>query len=171
MPGDQVGWPEQAIQGIYSFLTPGKECLLSVPNIPPWSHDWRSSPCPLRACAMVKIFVVLSGVPAHENKIELRRLVSIVHSQRKARRPCFANGFPRFSNNHKIFHAAQRDAAECAVCNLPEHAKTYGFPMISMVWHCDSWARRRGAHRFTSWHLPSRWPQTLFFPRSSKGFQ
>ena len=42
-------------------------------------------------------------------------------------------------------------------------AKTLFSQWFFMVWHCDSWARRGGTHRFSSWHLPSRLLKTLFF--------
>ena len=82
----------------------------------------------------------------------------------RARKQCFSTGFQRFSNDRKIPHAAQRDAAECTVCNLPGHAKTYGVPMISMVWHCDSWARRGGTQRFSPGHMPSKSLEMHEFP-------
>ena len=139
----------------WNHYLPGKGCSLFVPNDP--SESWKSMMSHWfynifeGAVALLFPFLELSVPGPH--RLSPRHVLGIQRSW--SAKPCFPTGFPRFSNNRKISHAAERPSAEWTMFHLPAHAETIVFQWFSIVQHGDSWVPRRRPHRFFSWHLPS----------------
>ena len=91
-------------------------------------------------------------------------------SSHTCKKACFPNDFQGFTITVRFPRRRRGTQRTAPYCSCPD-MKNIHFPMIPKVCHCDLWARRGGAHRFSSWHSPSRLLETFIFTRFSKDFQ